>query len=414
MNDATSVDRIREYLGGLTPQARASLLVEIERMLLYGEAVPGAHLMLTELRAEFRKAGLSSDRAGNPSRYFFKPIEALFVDRPPELANSGQISRGSLSAIWEWINHSLLPAMAGDYCEKMKRAIVTNNALEARQIAAGFQTKVIKSLEMTLSSRQGIDSVRSGLGRYTSSRASFDDLTKIVLALRLGEAIVAFGEALPPKIDNLEGATLAKARDLLDAFASKHPEAMPFALTIVVKRLKTPWQLIHFATGMARGKDDAADIEATRYAISVPMVLDQLEDRRIALQQALRNNRIPIAKEILKEIYDIDHALKKRIGRLESSNWGRRLEELMIAIDDDLQAEFRTLPENVGHVLGARTLRRHSAPRLLASLVRRSRDALLEGAARVEGLFSPRQRPARSPTDPSTPAKPRVEKISRR
>src|SRR4051812_36807052 len=76
MNDAASVDRIRKYLGGLTPQARASLLVEIERMLLYGEAVPGANVMLAELRAEFRKAGLSSDRAGNPSRYFFKPIEA--------------------------------------------------------------------------------------------------------------------------------------------------------------------------------------------------------------------------------------------------------------------------------------------------------------------------------------------------
>jgi hypothetical protein len=413
MNDKIQVDQIREYLGGLTPQARASLLVEIERMLLYGEAVPGADIMLKELRAEFRKTGLSSDRAGNPSRYFFKPIEALFVNRPPELANAGQISRGSLSAIWEWINQVLLPAMAVEYCDKMKRAIVTNNVLEARQIAAGFQAKVIKSLEAVLSSRQGIEGVRSGLGRYTSSRASFDDLNKIISALRIGDAIVAFGEALPPKIDNFEGEPLAKARSLLDAFATKHPEAMPFALTIVVKRLKTPWQLIHFATGMARGKN-AGDIEASRYAISVPMVLDQLDDQRMALKPAIRNNRIGIAKEILTEIYDIEHALRTRIGQLDASDWGRRLDELMAAIDDDLQVEFRTLPENIGHVLGARTLRRNSAPGLLTSLVRRSRDALVGGATRVEGLFGLGQKSAGGPTDPSTPVKPRVEKINQR
>jgi len=86
----------------------------------------------------------------------------------------------------------------------------------------------------------------------------------------------------------------------------------------------------------------------------------------------------------------------------------------MTAIDEDLQAEFRTLPENTGHVLGARRPRRHSAPRLLTSLVRRSRDALLEGVARVEGLFGLRQGAVGSPPEPSIPAKPRVEKINRR
>jgi len=411
-NEAISVDRIREYLGGLTPQARASLLVEIERMLLYGETVPGADIMLVELRAEFRRTGQSSDRAGNPSRYFFKPIESLFVDRPPELANAGQISRGSLSAIWEWINQLLLPAMAGEYCDKMKRAIVANNANEARQIAAGFQAKVIKTLEVTLAYRQGVEGVRSGLGKYTSSRGSFDDLRKIVAALRVGDAIVAFGEALPQKIESLEGETLAKARSLLDAFAAKHPEPMPFALTVVAKRLKTPWQLIHFATGMARSKN-AGDIEATPYAISVSMVLDLLDDKRIALRQALRNNRIPIAKEYLTEIYDFEHALRTKIGQLDGSDWGRRLDELMTAIDDDLQAEFRTLPENTDHVLGARTLRRRGSSGLLTSLVRRSRDALVGGASRVEGLFG-LGRSAGGATDAPTPAKPPVKKINLR
>ena len=86
----------------------------------------------------------------------------------------------------------------------------------------------------------------------------------------------------------------------------------------------------------------------------------------------------------------------------------------MTAIDDHLQAEFRTLPANTGHVLGARTLRGRSAQGLLTSLVRRSREALAGGATRVEGLFGFGQRPAGGATDASTPAKPRVEKINAR
>ena len=116
-----------KYLGHLTSHARSSLLVEIERMQMYDEDISGFEIVLAELRAEFRKSGETHNRIGNPSRYFFKPIEALFVDRSPERANSGQISRGSLSAIWEWINQDLLPSMARDYCEQMKQLIVKDD-----------------------------------------------------------------------------------------------------------------------------------------------------------------------------------------------------------------------------------------------------------------------------------------------
>ena len=385
MNDKIPVDEVQAYLARLTQQARASLLVEIERKLLYEEDVPGSDIMLAELRAEFRKTGQSTDRAGNPSRYFFKPIEALFVDRPPELANSGQISRGSLSAIWEFINQILLPAMAADYCAKVKRAIVANNAHEATQVAAAFQVKVIKCLDVTLSSPRGIEGVRGGLGKFTSSRASFDDLTKIMSALRVSDALVAFGEALPAKIENLERETLARLRGVLDAFVAGHPEPMPFALTIVAMRLKTPWQLIRLATEAVRGRN-AGDIAATRYAISISMVLDHLDGKRVALSHALKSNRMLIAKTILAEIYDIEHALGG-ISRFDETDWGRRLVKVMSAIAGDLQTEFQTLPENTHHILGSRTLhRRSSAPALMTYLACKSRDALAEGAAYCRGL----------------------------
>jgi hypothetical protein len=50
-------------------------------------------------------------------------------------------------------------------------------------------------------------------------RATFDDLRKVLSALRVRDAIVAFNEALPSKIDDFKGESLAKVRGLLDALA---------------------------------------------------------------------------------------------------------------------------------------------------------------------------------------------------
>lgn len=388
--EPASADRIREYLAGLTPQARSSLLTEIERMQLYGEDVSGSVLILEQLRAEFRKTSETNYRLGNPSRHFFKPIEALFVDCPPERANAGQISRGSLSPIWEWINHGLLPAMARDYCEAMKRALLAGRLQEASQIAAGFQSKVVKSLQGVLSSEEGLQSAQSGLGQYTSCRACVIDLKKIVAALQIREAIAAFSEALPRKIDHFEGEPLTKVLALLDAFAAKHPQTLPFALTIVMTRLAHPWQLVHLAIHSSHSKA-ANDIAATRYALAVSMVLDHLDDRRWQLQQALKSSRIEHAKVILADIYDIEYQLHDWIARLDQSGWGGRLNDFMAALAQDLLAEYQALPGegdihgDLHHVLEG-IERRHPTAGLLHSLWWKGRDALAGGASYCQRL----------------------------
>jgi hypothetical protein len=157
---------------------------------------------------------------------------------------------------------------------------------------------------------------------------------------------------LPPSIDNLDVRTLTAVRAPLDAFAVKYPHAVPFALTIVAKHLKTPWQLIRLATKMAPGRH-ASQIASTRYAASVSMVLDHLDDKRLALRRALKSNRVAIAKDILTEIYAIEDALQVRIEDLGASEWGRRLDGLMAAVAADLQIEFQGLPEGAHHVLGS-------------------------------------------------------------
>jgi hypothetical protein len=149
-------------------------------------------------------------------------------------------------------------------------------------------------------------------------------------------------------------------KQLLDGFGKDRAEELPFALALVAARLKTSWHLIRLATKSASSKN-AADIAATPYAITVSMVLDRLDDKRSALRVALKNNRILVAKELLIDIYDTEYALRVHIDLLEDSEWGRRLDHLMKAIADLVEAEVSRFPANVGHILGSRRLRSHQS-----------------------------------------------------
>ena len=380
-------DRIQEFLRRLTPLARGDLLIELERLEVCGSEIPGSAVILARLRAEFRSDGSTQNRAGNPSRYFFAPLEPLLVDGAPEHANSGHILRGSLAPVWEWISRDLLPTMARDYAKGINELIAANNRREAMRVAASFQTKIVKYLENTLGSVDGADQTRVKLATYTASQAAYGDLTKILCVLRARDALAKFSDALPATIKKFDDARVAKVAALLDAFGKNHAEALPFALALAAKRLRTPWQLIRLATKAAPGKN-AADIAATPYAIAVSMVLDRLDDNRSALRVALRNNRVLVCREILADIYDTEYALQVRIDLLDESAWGARLHNLMNAIAALVEAEVSRFPVNIGHVLGSRSLRSHqSLAGRLTYLAWKGRDAVSGGAAYCRKLI---------------------------
>jgi hypothetical protein len=376
MRTEPPLPRVQKYLRQLTTQSRGRLLAEIERLQMCGDDTPGFDVILKELRSEFRKNGQSVVRVANPSPYFFQPLEPLLVDRAPESIHAGMMSRGSLSPIWDWTSLNLLPTMARDYSDNMKRMIAANNPHEIHKIATAFQTKVVKYLESILNANGGVERVRTGLAMYTSSPAVFNDLTKMVRVLGARDGLAELNEALPPKIDTLEGKVLAKVHGQLNVFTAKHPDATPFALTIVANHLKTPWQLIHLVAKPAKGKDAAADA-ATPYAVVVSMVLHQIDDKRVMLRGILKNKRVLVAKDILADIDDTERALRARADLLGESGYRQRLDDLMAAVDALVAAEVGSLPGNLHHVLGARGPRGHgSLTGRLTSLASMGREAL--------------------------------------
>ena len=382
------IDRIWEFLQRLTPLTRSCLLTELERLELCGIDVPGSTDIQAKLRAEFRIDGSTQNRAPTASRYFFAPLDPLLSDGSPESGNAGRIARGSLAPIWEWVTRDLLPTMARDFNAKMRDLITADKQKEANQTAAAFQVKVFKSLENTLRSPETAEQARAKLAAYTAARSTFTDVEKIMRALRARDALAKFDAALPERFSRFEDAEVKKMTALLTAFSKQHADALPFAITLIARRLKASWHLIRLATKAAASKT-ASDIAAAPSAVAISMVLDRLEDKRLALRIALKNNRVLIARDLLADIYDTEYALQVRIDRLEESDWGKRLAELMDAIANLVEAEVSRFPPDVGHVLGSRRLRGHnSLAGRLTYLAWKGRDAVSNGAAFCKKLIN--------------------------
>lgn len=372
-------DQLKQYLAQLSPQVRGRLLGELERLLELGEPIPRTEELIASLRAEFPNA---AERRGDAARLFFKPLEPVLVDGAPERANSGQIARGSLLPIWTLLSTDLLTTMAREYVTNVGK--VPNSPREAEKLAIGFQKKALGYLDGTMRSEDGRNMVRATLSMYTSSPAVFDDLAKMFMVFRAGESLGKFAESLEPKIAKLEGKALTKVLDQLKALKAKNADATPFALTIVMRRLAMPWQLLHLATKMVDSKAPAA-IAAAPYALAVSMVIDQISERRLLLAMAMRSNRVLVAKGILKEIYAIEAALKGQI-ELGDSDWGKRLREEMEAVAVELNAEVERSRTNLGslsHVL--------IGLRPGASLKERLAQAVEKGRSVIEGLLPAQQ-----------------------
>jgi len=98
MADGLLVERLRRYLNELHPNARALLMAELERGVLRGEDMPGAELVLRELRRDARE-NARPKRPGNLARLFFQPLEPFWstISRPIVIRDGSRASPSSRS-----------------------------------------------------------------------------------------------------------------------------------------------------------------------------------------------------------------------------------------------------------------------------------------------------------------------------
>jgi len=149
------VDRLRDYLRELKPEARALLMAELERGRLRDQELPAIGLILRELREAAPHERALPPRIGDPQRLLFAPLEPFLIDDRSGRKRPGRIARMSLDPIWRWISTDLMRAETSAYAEETKRLLLAGETDKADARAFAFADEVTARVEAALAALHG-------------------------------------------------------------------------------------------------------------------------------------------------------------------------------------------------------------------------------------------------------------------
>src|SRR3981189_2576485 len=98
----TSIERLRDYLAQLPPQAQALLMREVERAIERGEDTTVATFVLEQLRKVVRGSDEEvRPRTDDPARLLFRPLEPFLIDSNFPV-RPGPIRGANARRRWPW------------------------------------------------------------------------------------------------------------------------------------------------------------------------------------------------------------------------------------------------------------------------------------------------------------------------
>ena len=339
MAGVETIDRLRQYLRELPPQARALLIAEFERSLLRGDEGAGTDLVLQELRRIVREQREGAPRIGNCARLFFKPLEPFVVDDRPDHNHPGRIARRSLESLWTWVRRDLLPEEAKALADEVSEALLAGDEPRAEHLTRVFQDRAAAAITASLEACAGDAKLqRRTTAQIGTPRASEDAATlQHVLAGR--DALATLAAHLPLRIINLAGDELDEYKALIEKTAAQDRALFLYALLTVMSRLAASWQVIRFGV-KAANSDTAARVAETQYSVAVTIVLAELERLVGELRDGLRGGGGVAVGALLKTIHDCARGLRTELDLPVDSSWGRALSAQRAQIAELLRSEI--------------------------------------------------------------------------
>jgi hypothetical protein len=360
MSDALPAERLRQYLGELKPEARALLISELERSLLRGDEMPGADLVLQELRRSLRETGQPAARGDEAARSFFRVLEPFIVDDAPMRMHPGRIARATLDPIWAWMSRDLLPAEIKVFAVELNQALLAGDKAKADAITGAMQDKVAAAMEAALAAAETDDKVRRRLASQIAVSNGIESAREMLALLKSREALAALGAQLPGHLNSLADARIAQVKTLLDAQHAQNPGLLVHGLVTVMSRLAASWQLIRLAT-KAADSDKAARVAATPYAAAVNIVLAEVERLVNELKVDLKSGRGVAVIALLKVIHDAARGLRTEMDLSSDSAWARRLAAMRSEISGLLKSEIESAPGRMRRLLRPRGVKEIAA-----------------------------------------------------
>lgn len=347
------VERLRQYLRELSPQAQAMLVGELERGLLRADDMPETDLVLRELRRALRESQKPVARIGNPARLFFAPFEPFLVDDGVDHQHRSRISREALEPLWNWIGRDVMPEEVKAYSDRVSEALLSGDETTVKAVTRKFQDQTAKRLSRMLVDVRNDNRAVTRLTHQLSSKRALADVENIATLLRHRETFAALGTRIAPQIKTLAGPQVGRIVQLLESPLVPTPDLLPPALVFVMNRLSAPWQLIRLAIHAA-DSDAASKINATSFGIAVTIVLDEVQRMVRELRSELNSGQGIAVIALLKGIHDAARGMRTEIDLSKESAWGRQLASIRSEISSLVKAEVESMPGRVRRLLRPR------------------------------------------------------------
>lgn len=389
-SDGLAVERLRDYLRTLKPEARGMLVAELERAWLRGEQDPGSALVLQELRRAIRVAGQPVPRVGDAARLFFAPLEPFLIDDAADHKRLGRLARVSLDPIWQWIGRDLMPAEAKALSEDINRALLDDDRVKAEQLTRALHDRALLHIRETIAATTGDDKARRRLAVQVGTPRALEDLRTLASILSWRDVLGDIARRLPTHLRSFEDDQIDAVKSLIDAAtAAKGPagtqaakaDLFLFGFALVMGRLAAPWQLVRLATRAAES-DDTVRIAETPYAVAVTIVMGEVECMVGDLRAELKAHR-PVTS-LLKNIHDAARGLRTEIDLSNDSPWSRRLMAIRTEVSNVLKTEIESTPGRVRRLLRPRPVKEIAPGSLLDAMDVNEAEMLVEfvGACR--------------------------------
>jgi hypothetical protein len=351
MANAETIERLRQYLVALSPEARTLLIGELERAVLRGDDDSGAELVLAQLRRIARDERDGAPRVSRVARLFFRPLEPFLIsDR--ERAHPGRIARYSLEALWTWVRRDLLREDAKATIDEVSDALTAGDDAGAEQTMRAFQDRVVEAIDSALTVANADERQQRRILAQIGTKHAAEEVKSLCRVLKGRDTLAELADALPLRINDLADGQLDDCKALIEKAAEKDPDLFICAVLMVMSRLNAPWQLIRLAIKAA--SDAATRVAETPYAVAVAIVLVDIERQVDELRNDLRQGRGVAMGALLKSIHDGLRGLRTELDPPADGAWARTIAGLRAQIADTLRFEIDNVPSRMRRLLRVR------------------------------------------------------------
>jgi hypothetical protein len=339
-----SIEKLREFLTQLPPKSQALLMREFERAIERGDDATVPNFVLGELRKIVRQPSADAvPRTDDPARVIFAPLEQFLVDNVSSV-RPGQIRRSSLAPLWLWLTRGGMPAETKTFQDALAKG-----GPDLDHVVRTMQLAVADKIAAVLAPSAHRERILGQIG----APSVIEDMPSIVAVLRVREALDTLGMRLPGHLRVFGEPQIASISNALNIPSLQKPQTLPFGLSIVMRRLAAPWQIIRLGISVA-GSDDEVRVAGTPYGVAVTMAIQDLSRVVAELRSDIRRGQFKTISDHLKTLYDSVRGLRTELDIRSDSTWGRQLSAIRAEIAGALQSEIDGVPGRVRRLLRQR------------------------------------------------------------